>query len=113
MKTITLTLLFFLLARPLSAQEITLNWDPVPDLDLAHYTLYQADRLKDQTGPWQKIKDIDKALTTTTVTIEAEKNFSWYLTATGTQKGESGPSNTVDRYEAKDMERPTCLGISP
>jgi len=111
MKTITLILLLTLFAKPLSAQEITLKWDPVPDQDLAHYTLYQADRLKDQTGPWQKIKQIDKANTTTTVTIDPEKNFSWYVTATGTTKGESGPSNTVDRYEAKDMERPTCLGL--
>jgi len=111
MKTITLLLLSIFLAQPLSAEEITLKWDPVQDTDLDHYTLYQADRLKHQTGPWQKIKDIDKAHTTTTVTIDAEKNFSWYLTATGTTKGESGPSNTVDRYEAKDMERPTCLGL--
>jgi len=111
MKTITLIFLLFFLAGPLSAQELTLMWDPVPDPDLDHYTLYQADRLKDQTGPWQKIKDIDKALTTTTVAIEAEKNFSWYVTATGSTKGESGPSNTVDRYERKRMDAPGCLSM--
>ena len=111
MKTITLLLLSIFLASPLSAEEITLKWDPVPHPDLDHYTLYQADRLKDQTGPWQKIKDIDKANTTTTVTIDPEKNFSWYVTATGTTKVESGPSNTVDRYEAKHMATPTCLGL--
>ena len=111
MKTITLLLLSFFLAGPLSAQEIALKWDPVPDPDLDHYTLYQADRLKDATGAWQKIQDIDKAQTTTTVTIEAEKNFSWYVTATGTTKGESGPSNTVDRYERKRMDAPGCLSL--
>jgi len=111
MKTITPLFLLFFLAGPLSAQEITLKWDPVPDPNLDHYTLYQADRLKDKTGPWQKIKDIEKALTTTTVTIDTEKNFSWYLTATGTTKGESHPSNTVDRYERKRMEAPACLRL--
>ena len=111
MRTITLLFLLFFLAGPLSAEEITLKWDPVPDPDLDYYTLYQADRLKDKTGEWQKIKDVDKAQTTTTVTIEAEKNFSWYVTATGSTKGESGPSNTVDRYEPKRMEAPKCLGL--
>jgi len=111
MKTITLLSLLIFLVAPLSAEEITLKWDPVPDPDLDHYTLYQADRLKDQTGPWQKLKEIDKAQTTTTVTIEAEKNFSWYLTATGTTKDESGPSNTVDRYERKRIEPPPCLSL--
>jgi len=111
MKTITLLFLLFFPAGSLSAQEITLKWDPVTDPDLNHYTLYQADRLKDQTGEWQKIKDIDKALTTTTVAIEAEKNFSWYVTATGLTKGESGPSNTVDRYEPKRMDAPGCLSM--
>jgi len=111
MKTIALIFLLFFLADPLSAQEVRLEWDPVADPDLAHYTLYQADRLKDTTGPWQKVKDIDKLLTTTTVTVEAERNFSWYLTATGTTKGESGPSNTVDLYEPERMDSPTCLGL--
>lgn len=111
MKTIALISLLCFLAVPLSAQEIKLAWDPVTDPDLAHYTLYQADRLKDTTGPWQKIKDIDKALITTTVTIDPERNFSWYLTATGTTQGESGPSNTVDRYESKRMRAPACLNL--
>ena len=111
MKTITLLLLLFLLPERLSAQEITLQWDPVQDPDLDHYTLYQADRLKDKTGPWKKIMDIQKTLTAVTLNIEAEKNFSWHVTATGTTKGESGPSNIVDRYEVKDMERPTCLSL--
>jgi hypothetical protein len=111
MKTITLIFLLFFLAKPSSAQDITFMWEPVLNPDLDHYTLYQADRLKDKTGPWQKIKDIDNSQTTTTVTIEAEKNFSWYVTATGLTQGESGPSNTVDRYKPKPMEAPACLSL--
>jgi len=95
------------------ALDVTLKWDPHPNPDLDHYTLYQADHFPDKTGPWQKLQDIEKTLTTVTINTEPGKFFTWYITATNTSGTESGPSNTVSLYEPKPMDAPTCLGISP
>lgn len=106
-------IVFALLTTTAYALDVKLEWDAHPDPDLHHFTLYQAEMFEAHTGAWQRVKEIDKPNTTTTITVQDGKNFAWYLTATGTTKGESGPSNVVQLYKPKPIERPTCLGILP
>jgi len=111
MKVMVLTILMFLYGRTAHAGEVTLQWDQHPDPDLDYYTLYQAEKYELTTGPWHKSMDIEKHVTTAIVTVDDDKAFAWYLTATGLTKAESGPSNTVEIYERKRMTRPTCLSL--
>jgi hypothetical protein len=104
-------IVFALLTTTAYAVDVKIAWDPHPNPDLDHFTLYQADTSGNATGPWQKVKEIDKASTTTTITVQDGKNFAWYLTATGTAGNESGPSNVIQLYKPKPIEPPTCLGI--
>lgn len=111
MKVMVLTILLILWRQHACAATVALQWDPVLDPDLHHYTLYQAERHEGKTGEWEKVKEIDKSETLTTVDVEDGKSFTWYVTATGTVKGESKPSNTVWIYEKEKMGRPACLNI--
>lgn len=111
MKTITLAILMIFYGRAAGAADVTFLWDPHPDPTLDHYTLYQADLFEAHTGPWLKVKDVDKIHTTTTITVEDDKNYTWHLTATNLDSDESGPSNAVMLYERKRIDTPTCLGI--
>jgi len=88
-----------LLTTSAFAEDVTLGWDPVTDPDLDHYTLYQADRIGDKSGPWGRMKEIPGDQTTTITTIADGKNVVWYVTASDGAGNESGPSNTVERYD--------------
>lgn len=111
MKIFLIVTALALLTTTAYAVDVTLQWDPHPDPDLHHHTLYQADRLKEGTGPWAKVADIDKPGTTITIIVENGKNFAWVVTATGVNKLESGPSNMVQLYEPERMEEPACLNL--
>lgn len=91
------------------ARDVTLAWDPVTCPDLSHYTLYQADRFGDKTGPWHKVKEVPGDQTTTTTTIDDGKNVAWYLTASDKAGNESGPSNMVEMYDRTPPVDPANL----
>lgn len=88
-----------LLTTSAYAEDVTLQWDHVTDPDLDHYTLYQADRFGDKTGPWHRVKEVPSDQNTTKEIVEAGKNVAWYLTACDGAGNESGPSNMVELYD--------------
>jgi len=94
-----------------AAQDVTLAWDPHPNPDLNHFTLYQAECFADTTGPWQKTKEIPAELTTVTVTVDDTADFAWFVTASDNAGNESGPSNTVRLTRKVEVKSPTCLGF--
>lgn len=111
MKLVAFLIIISLVAGKANAAEVKLGWDAHPDPTLDHYTLYQAELYAHHSGPWQKVKEIEKALTAVTVTVEDGKDFTWYVTATNLDSVESGPSNTVRLFKPKPIEKPTCLDI--
>lgn len=109
MKTIILLIGLVFIASPAYAREVTLGWDPNTEPDLAHYTLYQADRAGDMTGPWISVKQVPAGQTTTILTVQDGKNFAWYLTACDETGNESRPSNMVELYDRTPPADPVNL----
>lgn len=99
MKLTLLTILAVLYPSLVHPMQVTLMWDIVISPDLANYTLYQAVKYEDKTGPWFPVEDIEKTLTVVTVNVEDGKNFAWYVTATDISGNESQASNTVCLYD--------------
>jgi len=99
MRLVTLTILAVLYPSLVHSMQVTLLWDAVVSKDLDHYTLYQAVKYEDKTGPWLPVEDIGKTLTVVTVNVEDGKNFAWYVTATDVSGNESQASNTVCLYD--------------
>lgn len=99
MKTLALTLLLVLGAWEAHALDVILQWDPSPEPDLDHYTLYEATKSGHQSGPWKEVATIDKDVPTYTRTVPDVGNFTWYVTATDEAGNESQPSNTLDLYD--------------
>lgn len=106
MKTILTLLTLILLATTAHAKDVTLAWDPNTETDLSHYTIYQADSYNDRTGPWAKVTDIAKGVTTFSLTVEDGKNFAWYVTASDASGNKSGASNMVWLYDRNPPEDP-------
>lgn len=88
-----------LLTTSALAEDVTLAWDHVADPDLDHYTLYQADRFGDKTGPWKPVETVEGGVNTVTLTVKDGDNFAWYATASDKAGNESRPSNTVELYD--------------
>lgn len=88
-----------LLTSSAYAKDVNFKWDPVTDPDLDHYTLYQADRFGDKTGPWKQVKTVEGTNTTTSITVTDGDNFAWYITASDKAGNESRPSNMVELYD--------------
>jgi len=99
MKTIMLIITLALLTSSAYAKDVTLEWDHVTDPDLHHYTIYQADRFGDKTGPWKPEKTIEGSINTATLTVTDGDNFAWYVTASDAAGNESRPSNMVELYD--------------
>lgn len=89
--------------------DLTLRWDPNPELDLSHYNIYTATREGDHTGPWQKEAEVRAPQTTATVTMPDRENRAWYVTASDESGNESGPSNMVELYDRTAPANPANL----
>lgn len=88
-----------LLTASAYAKDVELAWDPVTNPDLDHYTLYQADRFGDKTGPWKQVKTVDGRTNTAILTVTDSDNFAWYVTASDVAGNESRPSNMLELYD--------------
>lgn len=92
-----------------NARDVTLEWDPVTDPDLDHYTLYLAEQYLDTTGSWTIGQTIPKTQTTTTIAVADDKHFAFYVTATDTSGNESQASNTVNTSDRVPPAHPGNL----
>lgn len=95
------------------ARDVALEWDPVDNPDLDHYTIYLAERYLDSTGPWTFGQIVPKTQTTTTITVADDKHFAFYATATDTSGNESGPSNTANTSDRVPPDNPQNLRFPP
>ena len=91
------------------AADVTLQWDPPPDSDLAGYYVYQADRIGDHTSAWQRITSDLVTEVTFIVTGLDEGNYAWQVTAIDAEGNESFVSNMVERYDRTPTTPPTNL----
>lgn len=99
MKILALTLLIVLAPTQASGLDVILEWDANTEVDLDHYTLYEATKLGRASGPWTKVADIPKESTRYIRTVPDQGNFTWTVTATDEAGNQSFVSNTVDRYD--------------
>jgi len=98
-----------LLTTPAYAKDVTLGWDHVTDPDLHHYTVYQADRFSDKTGPWSPVKTVEGGVDTVMLTVTDSGNFAFYITATDAAGNETQASNMVELYDRTPTEIPPNL----
>jgi hypothetical protein len=91
------------------AKDVTFVWDPNTEPDVAIYTVYQADRMEDKTGPWQIIGTVNHPTVTYTTTVADVGNFAWYITATDESGNESLASNMVELYDRVPPSGPMNL----
>jgi hypothetical protein len=99
MKWIMLVITLGLLTSSAYAKDVTLKWDHVTDPDLHHYTIYQADRFGDKTGPWKPVKTVEGGVNTVLLTVTDGDNFAFYATATDVAGNETQASNMVELYD--------------
>jgi len=109
MRIALLGILLVLYPKLSNAIEVTLAWDANTNPDLCTYTLYQADCYGDKSGAWVPVKNIDKSMISTTVSVEDGKNFAWYLTASDWSGNESQASNTVQLFDKIAPHAPVNL----
>lgn len=109
MKTLLLFINITIITVSAYAQDVTLMWDHVTDPDLNHYSIYQADKIGNQSGTWEWIINIPGNENTVIVTVEDNKNYVWYATASDKTGNESGPSNIVELYDRTPPGKPTNM----
>ena len=80
--------------------DVFLQWRPAFKAELDHYTLYQATKDGQSSGPWQEVARVHSAFNAHTRTIPDDKNFTWYVTASDADGNETQASNTVDLYKS-------------
>ena len=86
--------LVLLVAGPAFAADVTLNWDPNTEADLAGSRLYQ--KADSATPPFVKVQKIPKGTTTASVTgLDPAHSYSFAVTAYNTAGMESAYSNIV------------------
>lgn len=94
MKTICMGFLILLMAAAAQATDVTLQWDPNTEADLAGYRLYQ--KADSATPPFVKVREIPKGTTTASVTgLDSAHSYSFAVTAYNTAGLESAYSNIV------------------
>ena len=99
MKTIFLTLIILLFPVFCFAADVTLQWDPNTEPDLAGYYVYQAERIGDKTTAWQRITPDLVTEVIFIVTGLDDKNYAWQVTAVDTEGNQSFVSNMQERYD--------------
>ena len=101
MRSLRFTLFIILLFIPSTAlgADVTLQWDPNPEPDIAGYHIYQADRIGDKTTAWQRITTNLVTETIFIITDLDDNNYAWMVTAMDTTGNESFVSNMVERFD--------------
>ena len=96
-KTLALIVGFLLLAGVCqAATNITFEWDPNSEADLAGYRLYQSQTSGAYIyGDGNQVATILTGTETLTFTAIADGTYFWVLTAYDEDGNESGPSNEV------------------
>lgn len=84
--------------------EITFNWEPNSEPDLAGYRLYY--RSLSSRGLYKFCAEIDKEVSSYTITVQANRSYSFILTAYDEEGFESGFSNEAI-YEGKPQDNLT------
>jgi len=86
---------FLLIAFPAFAMDVSFQWDPNSESDLAGYRLYQSNTSGSYTyGSGNEVAEILAGTETCTIDV-ADRVWYWVLTAYDTNGNESGPSNEV------------------
>ena len=98
MNKLFLTLIILLFPMFCFGANVTLQWD-LNAQSVAGYYVYQADRIDDHTGPWQRITPNLIAGPTFIVTDLNDTNYAWQVTAVDESGNESFVSNMVERYD--------------
>ena len=104
--SIVILLLFAPLVTVSHAADVTLAWDANPEVDLAGYRLYQAEKIGDTSTAWEAVVEIPAGTETCVVTIDETKDFAWLLTAFDTAGYESFVSNLVEVVKPVDCTPP-------
>lgn len=99
MKALTIVLFIVIGSWKAYALDVILQWDPSPEADLDHYTVYRAQKTERTSGPWQDVATVPKETPQYTDTVPDQGNYTWYVTAWDTAGNESRASNTVDLYD--------------
>ena len=104
----------FFMARWAYSAEVTLEWDANTQKNLAGYNIYQAERSGYISTAWEKIGTNEPdaegvILTEFAFTVDAAKNWTWYVTAFSSDGIESGPSNVVELYDRTPLPAPKNL----
>ena len=93
---IALFVLFFLMAIPVFAMDISFEWDPNSESDLAGYRLYQSGTSGSYTfGAGNEVMAVLAGTEIGTLVGVMDGKWYWVLTAYDSQGNESGPSNEV------------------
>ena len=90
------------------AAEVSLEWDPNVETDLAGYCVYWGTA----TGQYDQKKCVDKAVTSTTIDWAFTEGTPYFFAATAfdTDNNESGYSNEVSwTYDATAPQTPVSL----
>ena len=110
MKATFFALIFLLSASVTFAMDVTLQWDPNSEPDLAGYNIYQADRMGNLTGAWNKIGT--SSTTGYVVTgLPDTQNFAWLVTAYDNAGNESFASNMAELHDRTSPMNPMNLEI--
>lgn len=99
MKALVVIIIIVIGSWEAHALDVALQWDPSPEADLDHYTLYEATKSGNTSGPWSEVAQIPKTDVTYIRTVPDQGNFTWYVTASDEAGNESNASNTVDLYD--------------
>ncbi|MFH1931057.1 MAG: fibronectin type III domain-containing protein [Pseudomonadota bacterium] len=86
----------FFMARWAYAQDITLQWDPNTETNLAGYNVYESELGASAGSAWVKIGEVDKNTTEYTAAGRDDfKSYAYQVTAKNDQGRESFVSNVA------------------
>lgn len=87
---------FGLIASQVQAQDITLQWDPNTETNLAGYNIYESELSAAVGSPWVKIGEVAKDVTEYTAPGRDDfKSYAYQVTAKNDQGKESFVSNVA------------------
>lgn len=107
-------MLIFSVGMACAASNVTFEWDPNSETDLAGYRLYQSQTSGQYTfGDGNQVATIAAGTETVTITNVTDGTYYWVLTAYDDNGNESGPSNEVtDTLDSTAPEPPGNMLIA-